>query len=245
MLKRGNYPSITIAIPAYNEEENIDWTIRDSLEDLPRYFENYEILVVDDGSRDKTGKISDIWAKKDKHIRVIHQFNMGFNQAVATGINNAKKDFVAYLPADGQYFVRDLDQMFPLMYKSDLVLGYRGIRQDYNLYRQILSYGYLILLWMAFGITVKDLNGPTIWRTKEAKKLKTIYSVKSKGVSILAEIVTRFKRKGLRITEAPSIYRSRMGGTVKNAKLSVAWDTFKDTIYLWVRQNLSLIAKSE
>ena len=169
---------------------------------------------------------------------------MGFNQAVVTGINNAKKDFVAYLPADGQYFVRDLDQMFPLMHKSDLILGYRGIRQDYDLYRKILSYGYLILLWMAFGITVKDLNGPTIWRTKEAKKLKSICSVKSKGVSVLAEVVARFKRKDLRISEAPSIYRSRMGGSVKNAKLSVAWDTFKDTLYLWLRQNLFLLAKN-
>ena len=66
--------------------------------------------------------------------------------------------------------------MYPLMEESDLVLGYRGIRKDYNLYRKILSYGYLIFLWLLFGITVKDLNGPNIWRTKEVNKLKEIYN---------------------------------------------------------------------
>lgn len=235
MLKRGNFSSITIAIPAYNEEENIQWVVQDCLEDLPRYFSDFEILVVDDGSRDKTGKICDRLTKKYKQVRVIHQVNGGYSKAMSVGIQNAKKKFVAYLPADGQYYVRDMDQMFPLMEKSDLVLGYRGIRQDYNFYRQLISYGYLFMLRLMFGIGVKDLNGPTIWRTSQVKKMGEIYSVKSKGVFILAEIVARFKKKGLRITEAPSIYRARLGGMVKNAKFSVVRDTFTDAFSVWIR----------
>ena len=225
-------PGITIAIPAYNEEENIGWVVKDCLKNLPKYFSEYEILVVNDGSHDKTGEIVDNLAKQHKNVRVIHQPNAGYSAAMLKGIRNAKKDFVAYLPADGQYLVTDMAKMYPLMEESDLVLGYRGIRKDYNLYRKILSYGYLIFLWLLFGITVKDLNGPNIWRTKEVNKLKEIYSVKSKGVFLLAEIVARFKIKGLKISEAPSIYRSRRGGAVKNARLSVSVLTAIDALRL-------------
>lgn len=226
------YPSITIAIPTYNEEENIEGVVKDCLKNLPKYFSDYEVLVVDDGSRDKTGAIVDNLTRQYKNVRVIHQPNGGYSAAMLKGIRNAKKDFVAYLPADGQYLVQDMAKMYPLMAGSDLVLGYRGIRKDYNLYRKTLSYGYLIFLWVLFGITVKDLNGPNIWRTKEVNKIKEIYSVKSKGVFLLAEIVARFKAMGLRIAEAPSVYRSRRGGAVKNARLSVSIQTAIDALRL-------------
>lgn len=226
------FPSITISIPAYNEEENIEWIVKDCLKSLPKYFDAYEVLVVDDGSQDKTGQILDELSRKFKNVRVIHQPNGGYSRAMLTGIRNAKKEFVAYVPADGQYTVSDMSKMYPLMESSDLVLGYRGIRKDYNFYRKLLSYGYLIFLWLLFGITVKDLNGPNIWRVKEVNKLKEIYSVKSKGVFLLAEIVARFKRKGLRITEAPSVYRSRRGGDVKNARIRVAIKTGLDALKL-------------
>ncbi len=226
------FPSITIAIPAYNEEENIEWIVKDSLTALPKYFDDFEVLVVDDGSRDKTGKIADSLSKKYREVRIIHQPNGGYSRAMLTGIRNAKKEFVAYLPADGQYRVSDMSKMYSFMESSDLVLGYRGIRKDYNFYRKLLSYGYLIFLWLLFGITVKDLNGPNIWRVKEVNKLKEIYSVKSKGVFLLAEIVARFKKKGLRISEAPSVYRSRRGGVVKNARISIALKTGVDALIL-------------
>ncbi len=232
-MKKSYYPSITIAIPAYNEEENIEWVVKDSLKTLPKYFKNYEVLVVDDGSKDNTGKILDKLVKKNKKVRVIHQPNGGYSKAMAVGIQNAKKEFVAYLPADGQNIVKDMEKMFPLMKNSDVVLGTRGIRKDYNSYRKILSYGYLIFLRILFGIKVQDLNGLTIWRTLEVKKLKRIYSTESKGVFILAEIVARFQRKGLRISEAPSKYRARRAGTVKNTKFKVVRNTYEDAFKVW------------
>ena len=225
--------SITIAIPSYNEQENIEWVVKDCLKSLPKYFTEYEVLVIDDGSKDKTGEIADKLSKENKNVRVVHQPNGGYSKAMLTGIRNAKKDFVAYLPADGQYTVEDMKKMYPLMESSDVVLGYRGIRKDYNVYRKILSYGYLIMLWLMFGIDVKDLNGPNIWRTSEVNKLKEIYSVNSKGVFILAEIVARFKKAGLRISEAPSVYRSRRAGAVKNTKFKVVKDTYIDAIKVW------------
>lgn len=233
MKSATRYPSLTIAIPAYNEQENIEWVVKETLKELPKYFTDYEVLIVDDGSHDKTPEILDKLARAHKNVRVIHQPNGGYSNAMWTGIRAATKEFVAYMPADGQYLVRDMAKMYPFISNSDIVLGYRGIRKDYNLYRKILSYGYLIFLWLAFGISVKDLNGPTIWRTSEVKKLKTIYSINSKGVFILAEIVARFKKRNLRMSEAPSVYRSRRSGTVKNTKFRVVKDTFVDALKVW------------
>lgn len=231
-MKKSN-PSITIAIPAYNEQENLRWVVWKCLKALPEYFDDYEILIIDDGSKDKTPHIADQLMKENKYVRVMHQLNGGYSCAMLTGIRNAKKEFVAYMPADGQYTVKDMSRMFPFMENSDLVLGYRGIRKDYNVYRKTLSYGYLVMLWLMFGINVKDLNGPNIWRTIEVNKLKKIYSVNSRGVFILAEIVARFQRRKLRINEAQSIYRSRRSGTVKNARFKVVKDTFVDALIVW------------
>jgi len=219
-------PSLTIAIPAYNEEENLEWVLRDILSEAPKQLSDFEIVIVNDGSTDNTGKIADNFAKKNKKIKVVHKKNGGYGEAMLRGIKEAKKEFVAYMPADGQFLVKDMLNCFPLMDSSDLVLGYRGKRKDYNLYRLILSHGYLFILKVLFGISYKDVNWLNIWRSKEIKSLKT----RSRGVFLLAEIILKFKKKGLRISEAKSFYRVRRGGEVKNAKLRIAVQTLIDLL---------------
>lgn len=221
--------SITIAIPAYNEEENLEWVVKDALKTLPKYFDDWEIVIVDDGSTDRTGQLADQLAKKHKQVRVVHQPNGGYSKAMLTGIRAAKKEFVAYMPADGQFLVRDMENCFKIMKQNDLVLGYRGGRPDYNIYRLILSYGYLILLWLLFGITYKDVGWVNIWRTREVQNLKIN---DTRGIFLLTEIVVKFKKRGLRISEARSYYRPRKAGEVKNAKLKVVIDTFLNALKL-------------
>lgn len=224
-----NLPSISIVIPAFNEEENLKWVVENILSDAPLYLNEFEIIIVDDGSKDNTGKIADALGKKDKRIYVIHQINKGYAEAMLAGIKEAKKEFVAYLPADGQFLLKDMQFCLPYMNEADLILGARGSRADYTLYRLILSYTYLILLKMFFNINFQDVNWLNIWKTKEIKNLK----ISSRGIFLLAEIVIRFQKKGLRVIEAPSFYRPRRGGQAKNAKLSIAFKTFMDTLKFW------------
>lgn len=222
-------PSLSIAIPAYNEEENLDFVLKNTLETAPKFLSDFEVLIIDDGSTDKTGNIADAFSKKYSKIRVIHQKNKGYGATMLTGIQEAKKEFVAYMPADGQFLVEDMVKCFFYMNKADLILGYRGYRTDYSVYRLILSYSYLFLLRLLFGLRYKDVNWLNIWRTKEVKNLK----VRSRGVFMLAEIILLFKEKGLRIVEAPSFYRIRKSGKVKNAKLPVAIQTLIDLLEYW------------
>ena len=221
--------SITIAIPVYNEEENIEWVIKNTVKTLPKYFKDWEIVAVDDGSKDKTGQILDRLVKKNPRIKVIHQPNGGYSSAMLTGIMASTKDYVAYMPADGQFLVEDMRHCFEIMPKNDLVLGYRGSRPDYTTKRIIFSYGYLLILLFLFGIRWIDVGWVNIWNTKEIQKLKL---KGSSGIFILTEIVVRFKKKKLKIDEAPSYYHVRKSGEVKNAKLKVVFDTFLQAIKL-------------
>lgn len=232
------HSSISIVIPAYNEEENISWVIKDTLKTLPKYFKDFEIIVVDDGSTDSTGSVADKIAAEQKSARVIHQRNGGYSKAMLAGIMAAKKKFVAYLPADGQFLVSDMRHCFEVMEGADLVLGYRGGRPDYTTKRMILSYGYLLLMALMFNFKYIDVGWVNIWRTSKVKKLK----IKgTSGIFILSEIVVRFQKLGYKIVEAPSYYRVRRAGEVKNAKFKVVWETFLNAIKLWLKLKFNVL----
>lgn len=223
--------SLSVIIPAYNEEENIGWVIRDTLKKLPKYFKNFEIIVVDDGSRDKTGKIVDKLKVTSKFVKVIHQANGGYSKAMLTGIKSATKEFVCYMPADGQFLIDDMRHSFEILDKNDLILGYRGGRPDYSSKRIILSYGYLLLLLILFNIKYMDIGWVNIWRNSKLKRIKL---KGSGGIFILTEILVKFEKKGYKIAEAPSYYHPRKSGEVKNAKFKVVLDTFLNAFKLWL-----------
>lgn len=228
--------SINIVIPAYNEEDNLSWVVKDTLKNLPKYFRDYEIVIVDDGSYDNTGKIADQLSANHKQVRVIHQKNGGYSQAMLSGIKSATKEYVAYMPADGQFLVEDMRHCFEALNGADLVLGYRGGRPDYSTYRMILSYGYLLLVTLLFNFKYIDVGWVNIWKTKKVQRLNL------KGVSgifILIEIVVRFQKLGYKIVEAPSYYRVRKSGEVKNAKFRVVRDTLFNAFKLWIKLKLN------
>lgn len=222
-------PSITIVIPVYNEEENLEWVIKDTIRTLPKYFKDWEIIAVNDGSKDNIGQILNKLALQNPKLKAIHQKHGGYSKAMLTGIKAATKDYIAYMPADGQFLISDMRHCFKIMSKNDLVLGYRGSRPDYTTKRIIFSYGYLLLLLFLFGIRWIDVGWVNIWRRKEVQKLKL---KETGGIFILTEIVVRFIRKGLRIDEAPSYYHVRLKGEAKNAKLKVVISTFLSALKL-------------
>src|SRR3989344_8785130 len=86
--------SLSVVVPAHNEEDNLGLVIKDLISTIPKYTKNFEVIVVDDGSTDKTGKIADRWAKKNNKVRVLHnQPNRGFGFSYWRGVNNIKKEY--------------------------------------------------------------------------------------------------------------------------------------------------------
>jgi glycosyltransferase involved in cell wall biosynthesis len=193
---------------------------------------DYEIIVVDDGSTDSTGSIADELAKEIDQIKVIHQSNGGYGVALAAGINLATKELVAYVPADGQFLVDDMRHCFELIGDNDLILGYRGGRSDYTVGRILLSYGYLTLLTIMYGLRYMDVGWVHIWRVE---KLKRLDLKGTRGIFILTEIVIRFQRLGWKIVEGPSYYHPRLSGEAKNARASVVLSTLISALRLWAK----------
>lgn len=224
--------SLSVVVPAYNEEESIGYVLTDTLRDLPKAVKDYEVIVVDDGSEDRTSQIALSFAKKNKHIRVIHQSHGGFSKAMITGLISAKKDYVAYMHAGGHDLIRDMVNCIRIMRNYDLVLGIRGKRIDYGLYRLMLSYGCLILYRVLFGITYEDVHWVYIWKTREVQKLKLD---PKGGVFLLVESLIKFKKRGLTVGEASAPYRPRYGGDDKNTNIAVVWQTFVSMIKFWHR----------
>lgn len=228
--KRNIKPSLSVVIPAYNEEESLGYVLKEALKDLPKVVRDYEVVIVDDGSRDATARIADSFAKRNKHVRVIHQSHGGFNKAMITGLRAARKKYVVYMHAGGQDLIRDMVNCIRIMPQYDLVLGIRGKRIDYNLYRLLLSYGALIFYRILFGITNEDVHWVYIWKTKEVKNIRLD---PKGGIFLLVETLVKFKRKGLKIGEASAPYRPRYGGDNKNTSLEVVWRTFISMVKLW------------
>lgn len=230
-MKHLKKPSFSAVMPAYNEEASLGFVLKDILKNLPKYFKDYEIIVVDDGSTDKTPKILDSFARKDKHIKPVHKLNGGFNKAMIAGIKEAKKEYVACFPSNGKILTNDLKNCFRIMDKYDLVLGRRNNRYDHsNLYRLFLSFCASTLYRILFNIKYKDVHWIYIWKTKEIQKINLD---PNGGVFLLAESLVKFKRKGLKIGQAITPYRKRLGGKSKSSSFKVVWKSLKSALHLW------------
>src|SRR4051812_41477808 len=108
--------SISIFFPAYNDEQTIGTLVRNALEIAPRFTNDYEVLVIDDGSSDGTAALIDELSQQDAHVRPVHHAaNRGYGGALQSGFEHATKEFVFYTDGDGQYDVRELAQLIPLM----------------------------------------------------------------------------------------------------------------------------------
>jgi len=223
--------SLSIVIPAFNEKKGLAQVVPQLYVELEQYISDYEVIVVDDGSTDETPSVLDelIVAFPDLVVKTLPN-NMGYGFALMRGIELSTKEFVAYVPADGQFSVADMRHCFEVLEGSDLVLGYRGGRSDYTFQRILLSYGYLIFLFLLFRLRYSDVGWVHIWRTQAIRPLRL---EGDRGIFILTEIIIRLKRCGAVISEAPSYYHPRVSGEPKNTKFIVIMKTIRSAISLY------------
>lgn len=236
MDKDSHKIDLSIIVPVFNEEGGIRQTIKEIFKDarnpsIKKIIKTYEVVVVDDGSWDNTPKILKGLENRYKNLKVVrHKVNQGLGASIITGVGHAVKEFITYLPADGQVFLREITEGLKIAALADLVLAYRGRRKDYNPYRHLLSNALMISMKIFFGLNYKDYNWVHIYNKELFNHIKT----KSKGVFYLAEVVVRTKRSGFKILEAEAKYHPRSSGYSKNARLPVVFATLRDLIKLWV-----------
>ena len=182
MVKNFSKIDLSIIIPTFNEEEGIEPTIDRVYHDAKKQpiksmLSSFEVIAINDGSFDHTKNVLDKIKKKYKNLRIInHNSNKGLGASILTGVKNSKKKFITYLPADGQAFLNEISGGLQKAPFADLVLTYRGKREDYNSYRNLLSSSLMISMRIFFGLKFKDYNWVHIYKRSLFSKI-TVNSV--------------------------------------------------------------------
>ncbi|MFN8642548.1 MAG: glycosyltransferase family 2 protein [Candidatus Binatia bacterium] len=220
---------LSVVLPAYNEEANIERVIRQVAAYLDPRGIDYEILPVNDGSRDRTGEILAAVAQELPRVRPqTHPQNRGYGAALRTGFDAAVKRFVFYMDGDGQFDIKDLDQLLPLASEDVIVTGFRIERRD-PLIRRLnarLFGGWLVRVML--NVHVRDLN--CAFKLIPKKVFETI-TLDSTGALINAELYGRAFRAGFGIREV-GVHYPREAGVQTGAHLSVILRAFYDLFRL-------------
>jgi len=222
--------SLSVFFPVFNEEENIKSVVESALEFLPSITKCYEIIIVDDGSQDKTGQIADVLSRQYKEISVIHHFsNCGYGATLQTGFRAAKNDLIFFTDGDGQFNIKELSQLTVLIENADIVCGYRVKRAD-PLFRKINARFYRLLLRVLFNLKITDINCAfKLFKQKVVQNL----NFESKSALINAEILILAQKKGYLIEEVGVSHYPRAKGKQTGAKLPVILRTFAELLRLW------------
>ena len=146
-------------LPAYNEEANIGPMVDAALEVLPSLADDYEVIIVDDGSRDATVSVAkDLVDRHHPAVRLLaHDGNQGYGVAIRTGFQHARAGLVFYTDADRQFDIAELEYFLPLARQNDLVIGFRVYRYD-TVVRSIISWVYNRIVSVLFRVGVRDVD---------------------------------------------------------------------------------------
>lgn len=218
--------SLSVFFPAYYDEKNIDKVVHKAIEVLESlHLKDYEVIIIEDGSPDKTGEVADKLAAENPKVRVIHHpKNLGYGATLRDGFINAKMDYVFYTDGDNQFDLDEMKKFVALIPFSDIVVGYRKHKQ-YSLYRKFTSLCYNYLLRLIFDIHYWDIDCAfKLFKADLFKKIK----INSVDAFIDAEIMLKAKLLGYTVTEIGVNHLPRLDGISTGARPSVIFRTIKE-----------------
>ncbi|MCP4358960.1 MAG: glycosyltransferase family 2 protein [Chloroflexi bacterium] len=222
--------SLTVAMPAYNEVENIQSMIKDVVQVVGSLLTDYEIIVVDDGSQDDTAQVVKQMSQIVPQVRLVqHEVNCGYGTAVWSGLTQATKDLIFFTDADRQFDLREIEKLLDKINQADLVVGYRQPRRD-PFMRRLNGKGWSGLVTLLFGYTARDIDCAfKLMHRQIVDHLRD--ELQSGGATFSAEFLVRAKRTGFRIIEVPIHgHRPRVAGNPTGANLGVILRAFKELV---------------
>jgi len=224
MLTMKQELSISLIIPTYNDEDTIIQQITACEKILKQYCPNFEIIIADDFSHDKTRKLIMKYFKKRKEYKIVlNKKNLGITENVRQLYFLAKKNFILFYSADGDWNPQDIKHLIQTLLRdnADIVIGKRKKKIGYTFYRHIISFFHKLLPLILFGVNTIDPGGIKIVKRKLAQ-----IPLVSTSQFFEAEIIIRAKKTGCKISSYPVIYKkihygSGYGGGFYSAMLSL------------------------
>ncbi len=213
---------VSVIMPAYNEEKNLRAAVADAIAILTRAVPAYEIIIVNDGSVDKTGAVAEVLVKKDPHIRVLHnRQNKGLGNAMKRGIAAARMPYVTLYPSDNEMDTSSLRHLLAARTQADLVSSYMANPAARSISRRFISAAFVRFMNILFGLHLRYFTGPFIAKTRLLRKSHLV----SDGVTILAELRVKLLARGASLIEIPFTFRMRRYGRATLFR----WKTFVQT----------------
>jgi glycosyltransferase involved in cell wall biosynthesis len=230
--------------PAHNEEANLEGLVAEALETLPSIAETFEIIAVDDGSRDRTLEIAERLAVLHPDVvRVVHhEVNRGYGGALRSGFEASRYELLAFTDGDRQFRIADIARLTERLAaedRPDVVVGFRIKRAD-PLVRIVYARTYKLANRIFFGLRVRDIDcACKLFRREALEGVR----VESGGAFFSAELLIKTTEQGRRIAEVGVPHYPRTAGSPTGAKPSVIWRAVKDfwmlRLRLWANSDLA------
>ncbi len=221
--------SLSIVLPAYNEEANVRTTISEVAGIMQKLGIDHEIILVNDGSRDRTGEIGRELAAYIPEFRLVEHYpNRGYGGALKAGFDAARKELIAFFPADNQFHFEEITRLLERLEETnaDIISGYRAPRRD-PFMRKVNAFGWNTIIRILFGYLCRDIDcGFKLFR----REILNHVSITSDGALIDTEFLSSARRLGCCIEEVPVTHRPRVGGEATGANIHVIIKAFRD---LW------------
>jgi len=231
LSKRPTVPpkSLSVFFPCFDEEANVERTTLAALKACRRLFSDFEVIIVNDGSRDRTGEIAERLSQEHPEVRSVHNSpNLGYGGALQRGFREAAKEWVFYTDGDGQFDFEELDKILPLLADFDIVSAYRMNRHDPWM-RKVNAFCWSTLVNLLFRLELRDID--CAFKIYPRRLFDEI-EMKSIGALIDTEILARAKRAGYTIGQVGVHHYPRTAGVQTGAKLRVILRAFKELFQL-------------
>lgn len=226
--------SLSVFFPCYNEQENIDALLTSALKIIPTLANKYEIIIVNDGSKDNTSELAHKWAKKNKHIKVIDQRNKGYGGAVKIGFKNSQYEWVFFTDADLQFNLKELKKFVKksnTKLSPQIIIGYRKNRAE-GFKRHLIAE--MLKVWnrifLGFPAYVKDID--CAFKLIKSDVIKHVGPLKTTGAMTTTEFLLKAHKLGYHFEQIGVKHYNRVAGEPTGSNPFVILKAVKETFIL-------------
>ncbi|HVZ63902.1 MAG TPA: glycosyltransferase family 2 protein [Lacunisphaera sp.] len=221
--------ALSVVLPAFNEEALLDGCVRQLHAALAALAVPAQIIIVNDGSRDRTAEIADRLAAGLPGVLAVHQANQGIGGAFRTGVQRATGEYLILWPADMPAEPADLEPYARQFGRADVIVGVRRARLGYNPLMRFNAWLYPKLVAMLFGLRLRDVN----WIHAYRRELFARVTLTQRGIPMLVEALVRLRDLGATFVEVDVAMKQRLGGVASASRFKVMWRTLTGLFAFW------------
>lgn len=231
-MSRSRATRLSVFFPVYQEEHNVGKVTEQAVEVLEEIGCDYEVIIVNDGSSDRTGEVAEALARHHPHVRVIHHpGNLGYGAALKTGFTSAKYDYIFYTDGDNQFDLRELEKFVALLDFSEMVIGFRN-RRNYTFYQKVVSFTYNLILQNLFDLSYRDVDCAF---KLVPKSLIDSIELGSVAAFVDAELLIKGQQLGYTLTEVGVTHLPRTSGVSHGSNAGVILRTVREMVHFYLQ----------